>query len=61
MKQKTFNAFIASIMVLILLVAGGIGGYYVWRNVTKDAEQKKEQITDEDPTTVTPAEEEAQA
>lgn len=61
MKQKTFNAFLASILVLILLIAGGIGGYYVWRNVTKDAEQKKEQITDEDPTKETPAEETAQA
>ena len=59
MKQKTFNAFIASILVLIVLICGGVGGYFVYRNVTEDAEQKKEQVTDEDPTTETPGEEEA--
>lgn len=41
MKQKTFQKFMCVAAVVAVLLIAAIGGYYIYRNVKKDAEENK--------------------
>lgn len=41
MKQKTFQTFMCVMAVLAVLLVAAIGGYYIYRNAKKDAEENK--------------------
>ena len=41
MKQKTFQKFMCAMAVVAVLLVAAIGGYYIYRNVKKDAEENK--------------------
>lgn len=40
-KQKTFQKFMCVAAVVAVLLIAAIGGYYIYRNVKKDAEENK--------------------